>query len=307
MRGVYKMYFDTVTEEQLQKNKKKLLELLSKSTAVPAYTTIFYCLAYGTPTLPHDAEISCSTRIRGGKLTITLYIMGEYPEEPQVLHYADSTNLVGVVEYMYAWLIAYCTKLRLTIKVQQIQQYHDTLLSGSHINYSVQFAAGVHCGLQTLTDDIIIVSVSDYSVANIITFMQKATGESENVTEKQADQLKELYVSTFEACIHPIELTHTCNAVAELLHLHTRQVYSNVLLQACPRRLRALKSGRFFVQGSTYAAIIDLIPCAADTEESESMNADDKTYVGKWVVAPINNNGTRINITPKQACMPFLQ
>lgn len=300
------MYFATLTVEQLQENKNKLLELVTKSAIEPVYTTFFYYLAYGMPMLPEDAEISCSTRTRGNKITITLNINSAFSEETQVIHYADSTNLIGVVEYMYAWLLAYCSKLRLAIKVTQIQKYHDKLLSQSSVNYSVQFANSVHCGLNTLTDDTIIINVSDYNVDAIINYMQKATGERATVSVKQATQLKEQYVNTFEACIHPIELMHTCNDVVELFHLHTRQVYSNVLLQACPRRLHTIKSGRFCLQDTEYAAIIDLYPCTTTNNAETSIHVDGKIYTCKWVVAPINNNGTRIKITPEQACKAYV-
>lgn len=301
--GVCAVYFDGLTLEQLQKQKQSVLDFLKSTTKMLAYNAIFYMIAYGTPDAPTNAELLCKTTTRANKLTIMLE---QADGIKHTLRYDASNNYVGVVEYMYAWLIAYIEQCQLKQKVAQIQQWHEQLVADATLNYSVLYAPNVYNGLGQLTDTSITINVNTVNVDDVVQFMKKIMGLDKQITLKQVKQLKEIYISTFEACIHPIELTHTCNIVVDVLKLHTRQVYSNILVHVCPHRLRAVREGQFFVRTSEFSAIVQLEK-VENKNDNTCIAVDDACYVCTWVVAPISNLGTRIIADPKQVCVAVLE
>lgn len=300
--GVCAVYFDDLTLEQLQRNKQSVLDFLKSTTEMLAHNAIFYMIAYGTSDAPTNAELHCKTTTRANKLSI---VLEQADGVKHILRYDVSNNYVGVVEYMYAWLVAYIEQRQLEHKVAQIQQWHEQLIADVTLNYRVLYAANVYSGLGQLTDTSITINISTVNVDNVMQFMQKVMGLDKQISLKQVKQLKEMYMSTFEACIHPIELMHTCNIVVDVLKLHTRQVYSNVLVHVCPHRLRAVREGQFFVHTSEFSAIVQLEKTENKTDDT-CIAVDDAHYACTWVVAPISNLGTRIIANPKQVCNAVL-
>lgn len=267
---------------------------------------VFYLVVYGERSVVTTLTdcLTCSASVRGKKLR---FLIIDRNDNKYQLCYDNIASCDGLVDYIFDWFTAYLDELRLQKTVIEIQQLHDAIMLNSTLTYSVAFRASTYSGLRGITDDSIVIGVSTEN-AELVLKLLRLTAENTKIAER----LRDMYIGTFETCIHPIELMHVCNEVTQVYKLHTRQVYSNILAQVYTHRLRQFCSGTFLLRTPTFCAALKLSELKETVMDKTSkhkhvVTPDGTVYTVHWLVKPIDNNCTQLTMTALEAVKLHLE
>ena len=270
------------------------------------YNVVFYLVVYGEQSLVTTLTdcLTCKASVRGNKLS---FLITDRNGNEYRMCYTDLRVYARLVDYIYDWFSAYLDELRLQKTVAEIQQLHDAVMLDSVLTYSVEFKASTYSGLCGLTDDGIVIGVSTENAVRVLELLRTVAQNT-----KTAERLRDMYVGTFETCIHPIELMHVCNRITQVYKLHTRQVYSNILAQVYTHRLRQVRDGVFLLRTQDFCAAIKLDTLVETkmriaSEQNNITGADGTVYCFQWLVKPIDCNCTQLPITAFDAVKLHLE
>ena len=294
--GIFLDFID-LTADDLATHRTTALNYIH-STSNFKYDDVFYLVVYGVTQPPQASEgvLICTTQHKHNTLVFNINEVGG---KTYCLRYTCVGAVDNIVNYLCDWFGVYIEDLRQRLAVTQIQQIHDEIIADSVLTYTVHFVASVYNGIRRLTDNSITIGISSDNVQPVLRLL-----ETVQSSDKDATRLRDMYIGTFESCIHPIELAHMCNVVTQTLKLHTRQVYSNILAHVYPRRLSSLHEGTYLLQTQDYVAVVRL--CKQKTPET--CTAPDGTeFACQWVVAPIDFNCKRLSLTADVCVADVLQ
>lgn len=297
--------FLDLTTDVRENYRQRALEYIRNNNPCDC-NVVFYLVVYGERSVVTTLTdcLTCSASVRGNKLS---FLITDRNANKYRLCYADLKFCERLVDYIYDWFTAYLDELRLQKTVTEIQQLHNAIMLDSTLTYSVAFKASTYSGLRELTDDSIVIGVSTEN-AELVLELLHVTAQS----TKTAERLRDMYIGTFETCIHPIELMHVCNEITQVYKLHTRQVYGNILAQVYTHRLRQVHNGTFLLRTPDFCAAIKLTALAETTlgtisKQNSIVTPDGTVYAVQWLVKPIDINCTRLTLTALEAVKLHLE